>query len=46
MREVLKELVKNTIILEYELPHKEKGLEKTPLFLFLNSYQHILSTVL
>lgn len=31
MREVLKELVKNTIILEYELPHKEKGLEKTPL---------------
>lgn len=31
MRNALKELVKNTIILEYELPHKEKGLEKTPL---------------
>lgn len=31
MRDILKELVKNTIILEYELPCKEKGLEKTPL---------------
>lgn len=30
MRNALKELVKNTIILEYELPHKEKGLEKHP----------------
>ncbi|MEI3550814.1 MAG: DUF1837 domain-containing protein [Alphaproteobacteria bacterium] len=31
MRDILKELVKNTIILEYELPCQEKGLEKTPL---------------
>lgn len=31
MRETLKELVRHTIILKYELPNRERGIERTPL---------------